>query len=402
MGIFDFFREIIEKRKVALTGVPSKTKNKEIVIEKLAFLEIEDWTEKKIKENELKEKEVIIVVEEKIKDFIKELKEKIAVLEDFDVEAKKEKDEIKNLVTGSREKYIESLEELIERLNNLKEPKLEKFIEKINKIFFEFNKSSFKNYERATILIGKEMASIKESLKIFSKNLLRTFDESKLIINYLRNLSIIKKKLDTIIPINKSLEEISEKEIKLNKEISKKEKEKIILKQNLDEIKISPAYLENLAKQEKIKFIKEELKKEIFEFRQLLDFKALASFFRINPEQMRIVKDHRENFQVKFEKDNGNAIIELLEEAKLNNDEILKKIKQIQAKTKEVSNYKREINEDKTGKVYLKIKEIDLEINNLKIDMIKEQKRGEKVLINKEEQMSILKQELGKMDVELV
>ena len=168
MGLFDFFRKL------------AKTDNvKEVVIEKLAFSGIGGWIERKIEENEIKEKDVISGIEGKIENFIKEIKVKIIILENFNVWAKRESDKIKNIVADSREKYIESVEGLIERLNDLEEPKLEKFIEKINKIFFDFNKGSFKNYERATILIGKEMASIKESLKVFSKGLLKTFDQNK-------------------------------------------------------------------------------------------------------------------------------------------------------------------------------------------------------------------------------
>jgi len=195
MGIFDFFRKI------------AKTDNvKEIVIEKLAFSEIKDWIERKIKENELKEKEILFMIRKKIEDIIKELREKIVILENFDVEARKEKDKIKNIVADNKEKYIESVENLIERLNKLEEPKLEKFIERIDKIFFDFNKRSFKNYERATILIGKEMASINEILKVFSKDLLKIFDGSKPITDSFKDLLIIKERLDTITQINKTLE----------------------------------------------------------------------------------------------------------------------------------------------------------------------------------------------------
>ncbi|MAG78855.1 hypothetical protein CMI40_00570 [Candidatus Pacearchaeota archaeon] len=391
MGIFDFLKKIFETDNV-----------EEIVIEKLDFFEIESWIERKIRENEIKEKEILSVVKKKIEVFIKEFREKIVILENFDIKAKKEKDHLKNIVAESREKYIESVEDLIERLSDLKELKLEKFIEKINKIFFDFNKSSFKNYERATILIGKEMANIKESLKVFSKDLLKTFEESKSIIDFFRNILIIKEKLNTITLIDKTLERISEKKLNLNKEISEKEKENRILKENLEEVKTSNVYLENLAKQDKIKFLREELKKDIFEFRQLLDFKALASFFRINPEQMRMVKDHRENFQLNFEKDNGKVIIELLDEAKLSNDIIFKKIKQIRAKVEETENNKKNLKEDESQKVYLKIKEVIIEIDNLKIEKVKEEKRDEKLKTSKEELISILKQKLAKLNVEVV
>jgi len=391
MGIFDFFRKL------------AKTDNvKEIVTEKLAFSGIEGWIERKIRENELKEKDVISGVERKIENFIKEIKVKIIILEDFNVGAKKDSDKIKNIVADSREKYIESVGGLIERLNDLEEPKLEKFIEKINKIFFDFNKGSFKNYERATILIGKEMASIKESLKVFSKGLLKTFNENKPIIDSFKNLFIVKEKLDTITPFDKTLKGISEKNLNLNKKISEKEEENRILKQNLEEIKTSSAYLENLANQKKIKSLKEESKKDILELKQLLDFKALANFFHINEEQMKMVKEHREDFQINFEKDNGKAIIELLDEAKLNKDVILEKVNLIRAKIEETANHEKNLKEDETQEVYNKIKEVNLEVDDLKIEKVKEEKRGEKLKISKEELINTLKQELSKMNAEVI
>ena len=391
MGIFDFLKRIAK-----ITNV------EQIVVEKLAFSEIEDWIDNKIKENELKEKEVVFGVKEKIEDLVKELREKIVVLKSFDVTARKEKEEIKNIVIGSREKYVESVEDLIEKLNNLEQFKLEKLIEKINKIFFDFNKSSFKNYERTTILIGKEMASIKESLKVFSTSLLKTFDENKFVIDFFKNLLITKEKLDTISSISKTLGGISENKLNLNKKITEKEEENKTLKQSLEAIKVSSAYLESLAEQKKIEFLREESKKDVLELRQLFDFKALASFFHINPEQMEMVKEHREDFQTNFEKDNGQTIIELLDEAKLNNDLILENVNQIRAKIEEIENQEKDLTEDETKEVYSQIKEIGLEIDNLKIEDSKEEKRNEKFKLDKEELINSLKQELSKMNVEVV
>jgi hypothetical protein len=391
MGIFSFLKKI------------AKTSNvEEIVMEKLAFSEIEDWIANKIKENELKEKEVVLGIKGKIEDLINELREKIEVLQSFDVGARKEKEEIKNVVIGSREKYVESVEDLIEKLNNLEEFKLEKLIEKINRIFFDFNKSSFKNYERTTILIGKEMASIKESLKVFSTDLLKTFDENKFVIDFFKDILVAKEKLNVINLISKSLRGIGENKLNLNKKINEKEEENRILKQSLETIKTSVAYLERLAEQKKIEFLREESKKNILELRQLLDFKALTSFFHINPEQMKMVQEHRENFQTNFEKDNGQTIIELLDEAKLNNDIILEKVNQIRANIEEIVNHEKELTEDETKEVYSKIKEICLEIDNLKTENSKEEKRNEKLKADKEELIIVLKQELCKMNVEII
>jgi len=117
---------------------------------------------------------------------------------------------------------------------------------------------------------------------------------------------------------------------------------------------------------------------------------------------MRIVKDHRENFQINFKKDNGKAIIELLEEARLSNETILEKVKQIRAKIEETTYHEKNLKKDETQEVYLKIKEVSLEIDNLKIEEAKEEKRDEKLKTSKEELISILKQELAKLNVEVV
>lgn len=391
MGIFDFFRKIAKENRA-----------EKIVKEKVSFSRIEDWIEEKMMENELKEKEIFAIIKEKIKKFTKELREKIVILEDVDIETKKEKDEIKEIVNNSRKKYIESVEHLIERLNNLEEAKLKIFIEKINKIFFDFNKSSYKNYERATILIGKEMRSIKESLKVFSKELVKTFDESKEIMDSFKNLLAIKEKLDMTPLIDRTLGKTSEAILSFNEKIMVKEEENKRLLEKIEKIKKSPNYLGRLRTQKKIESLKEELRNDIFSLRQLLDFKALTNFYHSFEKEMNLLKDHREDFQTNFQKDSGKIIIDLLNEAKLNNNTILEKVKQIRAKTEEISDYEKEIGGDETSELYLKIEEVISKIDNLKIKKAKEEKRHEKLRANKEDVINSLKQELDKMNVEVI
>ena len=391
MGIFDFFRKIVKENRA-----------EEIVKEKLAFSGIEDWIENKIKENELKEKEILVIIRGKIKEFTRELREKIVILESVDVEAKKEKDDIKGIVNNSRKDYIKSAENFLENLNNLKMNEFEESMKKINKIFLDFNKSSYKNYERATILIGKEMGSIKKGLKVFSKELIRTFDESKEIIDSFKRTSLVKLKLDMIPFINRTLGKISETILSLNEKIKGKEEENKKLFEEIEKIKKSPNYLERLRTQKKIESLKEELKNDIFRLKQLLDFKALANFFHIFEEQMDILKNHKEDFQTNFQKDNGKMIIDLLDESKLNNNTILEKVNLIRTKIEETSNYEREIKEDETLELYSQIKGVVMEIDNLKIEKVKEEKRDEKIKANKKELIDSLKQELGKINVEVI
>ena len=391
MGIFSLFKKLAKGNKA-----------EKIVKKKLAFSEIESWIENKRKETKFKEKEIVFIIEEKVKRFTNELREKIVILESFDVEAKKEKEDIKGIVNNSRKDYIKSIESFLENLNTLEISEFEEFINKINKIFLDFNKASYKNYERATILIGKEMGSIKETLKVFSKELIKTFDEGKELVNFLKRISLIKSKLDMILFANKTLEKISETILFLNEKIKTKEEENKKLLEEVEEIKKSHNYLETLKIQKEIESLKEELKKEIFSLKQLLDFKALASFFHINEEQMKILKAHKENFYTNFQKDNGKMIIDFLDEAKLNNNTILEKVNLIRTKIEEISNYEREIKEDETWGLYPKIKEVIIEIGNLKIEKVKEEKRDEKIGVNKEELIDSLKHELGKMNVEVI
>jgi len=214
MGIFDFFKKLVKEKKA-----------EEIVKEELAFSGIENWIKKKREENEIKEKEILVIIKAQIRKFTREIREKIVVLEAVDVESKKEKDELKGVVNTGRKDYIKSFENFLENLNNLEINDFEESTKKINKIFLDFNKSSYKNYARATILIGKEMADIKDGLKVFSKELIKTFDESKGIIDSFKRISLVKLKLDMITSIDETLRKISEMIFSLNKKIKDREKE---------------------------------------------------------------------------------------------------------------------------------------------------------------------------------
>lgn len=390
MGIFDLFKKLVGKKEV-----------EEIVTEKISFSDIEGWIGKKKKENELKEKEILDIILEKIGRHTKDLREKIIILESVNVKSKKEKENIKEIVDSSRKNYIKSVEDFLEDLNNLEINGFEA-MKKINQIFLDLNKGSYKNYERATILIGKEMGSIRESLGVFSKELIKTFDEGKEVVESFKRTFSVKSKSDTILGFDGTLGEISETIRLLNKKLSSKEEENKKLLGEIEEIKMGSRYLENLRRGEKVESLKEDLKNDIFKLKQVIDFKALANFFHINEEQMKILKNHREDFQTNFRKDNGKTIIDFLEESKLNNNTISEKVNLIRAKVEEVLNYEKGMGRDETLEIGSQVKVVVLEIDNFKIEKVKEERRGKKIEANKEELIGSLKEELGKMNVEVV
>lgn len=391
MGIFNFLERFGKEKEVE----PN-------VLEKLTFSEIGSWLEKKKNENELNEKEVLDFVKEKIRDFNADLRKKIILLSEFDVESKKAEERIKGIVTDSRIQYIESVRNLMSNLENIKETKFSGFTKRVDKAFFDFDKASSKNYERATILIGKEMASIKSEIKNLSRNLLEIFNSNKEIPELFQKIELIKSELNSLDSIQKRITGISEITESIDEKINQLKKENRRLLEEIKWIKQSENYKNMLDKKEKIVLLEKELKEEIFVLKQLIDFKVLTNFFHINPEQMKIVKNHKEDFYVYFMKDSGKSIMSLLDEAKLNKDIILEKVNLILDKIRKLTGCEKEIQKDEVQDISFKIKKVSLEIDELKTEKIKEEKRSERLKANKEEVMELLMGEVRELGVKII
>ena len=386
MGIFDFLK---------------KEKEKEIISEKLTFSEIEDWIERKGKENEIEERELVISIKDRIKNLDNELEIKLSLLDEIDIESRKEDGRIKRVVSNSRIQYIGAINNLMANLGNLKETSFPDFIKKIDRALSEFNKTSFKNYERTTILIGKEMADIKEEVKSFSKDLVEIFNNNKEISELSQRIGLIKSKLNLLDSTEKNKIGIKKTIISLDEKIKQEEKENQRCLTEIEKIKQSENYKNMLEKKEKLNILKEEFREKILTLKQLIDFKALTNFFHTNEKQMNILKEYKTDFYTNFEQDNGKRILDLLEESKLNTNIISERENLIKSKKEILENYEKEIEKDETHNLNYKIEKITIEIENLKIEKVKERKRKEKLNINKEELASSLKQELGKINIEI-
>jgi len=201
MELVDFFKKIIRKNIV---------KERKRKTEKVNFNELGNLVENKIKEIEDREKEIFVLIKDKQSIVIKELNEKIRVLESIDVESKKAEDHIKVMVRGNLNNYIVYVKGFIDNLDNLKEDNLEKFIDRVNMIFLDFDKKSNMSYQKATFLIGKEMAVVKETIINFSKYLRKLLDGNKVIIDSSKTIFSIKSKLKNIDETNEIIDKIDE------------------------------------------------------------------------------------------------------------------------------------------------------------------------------------------------
>ncbi len=398
MGIFDFFKKLTKNKK--REEQEESEKNKKII-----FSELEIWIENKIKEIETKEEEIFSLIKEETELLSKEIKIKINIAKSFDVNLKKADDRIKKIVEEGRKKYLESVEDLLDFLNNLKKDRFENILAFIDKSFLDFNKKSHLSYERATVLIGKEMSEIKESLKDFSKDLIKIFNENQNLIDSSKRVSFIELKLKLLEKNKKEIEEINLEIISLYKERSNKEKEREEMLVEIEKIKKSSEYLEMKEKEEKIKILKDELGKEIFSLKQTIDFKALGNFYHIFEEEMNLVNAYKENFQINFQKDNGKNLLRLLDGAKLNNKNISDKVNKIYNKKEEILNleegFENEKIKNQTNELSSKITKRSFEIEDLKNKKLKEEKRLENLKINKEEIIKEIKENLERLGFEV-
>lgn len=108
MSIFNFLR----KKKKKINELKEKSK-------KIRFLEIDNFSIRKRKEIDEREKKIFALIGEKISIFSDGLKIKINEVERFDVEYKKAEEKIKVIVNEGRKKYIKSVEYFLRDLKRV-------------------------------------------------------------------------------------------------------------------------------------------------------------------------------------------------------------------------------------------------------------------------------------------
>lgn len=393
MNILDFFRKFRKKE------------DETIEKEKLNLDQLENWLKLKNKEINSEEKNLLSIIEDEINNFEKRAEEKITILNKFDIESKKEKDRLKFLTEDGRKKYTESLENTINLLKNLKKENFEKTISEIDKILFNFLKKTSASYERATILIGKEVAETKETIKQFSKKISEILDSSKQLPESKKTLSLVGLKLQNLEKINKEIKKSEQELSHIDKELKEKQSETENLDREIEQLKKSKEYNQYSEKKKTLDSLKNQLEKEISELRQLIDFKALGNFFHIFPEKISLVNTLKNNFNKSFKEDNGETILSLLEQSKLGNETIYNKIKILQDKKEEIKQVQSEIKKSEISKNLSQLRNLkqrnSLEKENLQQKRTKEEKILKNYKSKKSETIHDIQKQVSELGAEL-
>ena len=117
-----------------------KKRKKEKKLEKIQLKDLETWILNKKEDVKNKKNVVSNLIKEKIIQLIQELGEEIETLEKIDLRERKVEEKTKLIVRENLNNYIKYLRELQTNLKNLENERFDYLIEKINSIFFNFNK----------------------------------------------------------------------------------------------------------------------------------------------------------------------------------------------------------------------------------------------------------------------
>jgi len=362
MGIFDFLKN---KKRAAI----------DVKNENMAFEDIENWSEKKKDIFSKEEVEILEDIGKKLDGFCVSINEKLGVLEEIDIESKKEHGRAKIFVRQGLDGYVNSVRVLIKDINALEKDNLEKFALDIGEKFTRFEKTSAIFYDRANYLIGDEMAAVRNGIRRFYNELIGLFEGNKSLIENSRKLERINLILKEVEGVNNNFVgtgkdiESNEKEIeKIKDEISK-------LDGKIKKIKNSSEYISNLKTGEKIKSLGAELNVEIGKLKNLIDFKKLTNIIHSNQRELEIVKNYKDHFAFEFSRDKGKKILDLLENSRMKNPDILAQIDLIKKRSVELNKRREEVGLDNTIIKSKEIKENEQESENLELENVKNKRR---------------------------
>jgi hypothetical protein len=371
-----------------------------IELEVIEFDSIIPWMDRRRIELAEKEGEVFVAIKEHVQNSREGIVAKIQNLKDYDLEAKKEDERYKRIVKKHREDYIENVEEFLGTLAKLEaEDKLEVFIEKVTKMFSVFEKKSNVNYERATILIGKEMAELKKSVISLSKYFRQIFNDNAELVEINRAIAFVLLEFEELENLKINNEKLIGELKSLEAETEGIEEKNKVTSEKLSDSKKSKKYLESLEQKQKLHDVKKEIDMDISRLKAGIDFKSLTNFFHKWEKEMRIVKLHKDNFHEGFNADDGAEIVRLLGESNQNKEAVVAHANRIKDKNEVARKIEDSIGEDIIAPLSRELQRLDEVNQRLRSDKERTERVIENISGKKRDLVSSVRDKLAKFVV---
>jgi len=389
MGISDWFK-----------------KEKEPKLIEVSLDLLENWIEEKKIETRDEEGIFVNSVKKRIKNLLDELEYEIEVLERVDLSEKKEVERARHIIEENLNNYINYVKKLKENLETVEITiwmSSDMLVKKIHAVFLEFEKRSMKSFQKATILVGKEIEAVKNSIAEFFKDFNRKIKENKKLMENSHVIFFVDDKLKELGKIKDVKEEIMNKIQTIDSNIKKFNKMVNQIHAEIEAVKKSQEYLDEIAEEEKIKNQKAEVEKKIYELKQAIDFKELTRIFHSNKKEMEMIKKFREDFQTVFE--DVSVFMEFLKISNLLTEIVSFDINRIIEMKKEIADSEDKLELKISSEIVVKNSEAERlkrEIGELEKEKTKELGRTEKLEENKEDIINLIKEKLKEINVILV
>jgi len=365
----------------------------------LAIQDLGPWIQSKNQELEKQDQEFSKKITNIKKELTNNLKEKLRELEDYNLDNKKADQRVKSIVEENFNNYFRYTEKLISNLNDLTITNSQLLIQEIDLLLMNFQEKSNISYQKATFLIG-EIGAIKDSIDNFTKQLKNLINKNQELIKTTEILSLLTQKQEELNKIENTEDQIKNilKSIKTKETHIKNQVEEI--ENQITNIKNSKEYKEEIKQKNRIDQENINLTTQLNNLKKIIDFKDLAHKYHSIEKEMNIIKDHRDNFQAAFEKDNGKNLEELT-----NKKSITEKIQEIRNLKKHINNQENNLSL-KTG-VEISLKETEItkleqEIKDQKTEQEKNKKLLSKITDEKQQIISQIKTNLQSLNINLV
>jgi len=335
-------------------------------------------------------------VHERLDKFSEVIRENIPALKKFDLSDKKVPDRAKLIIQQNLDNYVNYLEKLLIDVDEIEKKDVKSLIEDVNNIFLNFEKKSEVSFQKATVLIGKELGVVRESIIKFSQDFKKILNENEEFLKEYKTIFEIKEKLDEIKYVDKIKKDIDKSIIDIEKSVKKVGEESEEINKNIEEIKKSKEYGEELKKKSDTESKKDELVSEIYKIKEMINFKKLSGIYHANEKEMKIIKEYQKNFKESFEKSDAEDLIDLVSE------DIKEKIKEINNKEKEIKSFEESLELKTFVNILIKenkIKKLEQEIRDLEVKKSREDKKMNKTNKERSQLVNELREILGKINV---
>ena len=364
--------------------------------EEVSFKNLDYWIENKNLEVEKDNSIFLKLMENRLSDLINNLKKCIDNIENFNWEKIKEKERVKMIVQENLESYLVRLKKVVYDLENLES--FDKMKDELTAVFSDFDKRAGMNYQKASILVGKELEGVNENVGNFFREINKLQNENSELFRNLEIVFNVKEKLGkfresekVILEIDEEIKSVEEKITDLREEIKDYE-------MKIEEIKKSEKYLEELKKKEKLNKLEKNFQNKLNNLKSATDFKELTRVWHKNNLEMKIVKKYNKDFGEMLNKDEEEIFKKLI--MSLDNKDLLID------KLAEIKNLKNEMGEIKfeknlTEDLERKIESLQNEVLRMKSQGMMGRKRVEKLDLTKNSFVEDIKIELMKIDISL-